>query len=158
MRLLVDSDAFCKLAASDLLSDAAMLFDAELPDCGRLPALPYMLRRGGLPRDEFEADNLSSSLLAFMTRHYIGLEDTDLIVDLGPVAHMVTEGVARFATQFLGDVPGPNRWRTLTLSASAFPKSMGVVDRHSHAVVDRAEWLAWERLRDRGQLIRVPHV
>ena len=50
MRLLVDSDAFCKLAASDLLSDAAMLFGAELPDCGRLPALPYMLRRGGLPR------------------------------------------------------------------------------------------------------------
>ena len=50
MRLLVDSDAFCKLAASDLLSDAAMVFDAELPDCGRLPALPYMLRRGGLPR------------------------------------------------------------------------------------------------------------
>ena len=50
MRLLVDSDAFCKLAVSDLLSDAAMLFDVELPDCGRLPALPYMLRRGGLPR------------------------------------------------------------------------------------------------------------
>ena len=50
MRLLVDSDAFCKLAASDLLSDAAMLFDAELQECGRLPALPYMLRRGALQR------------------------------------------------------------------------------------------------------------
>ena len=48
MRLLVDSDAFCKLAASDLLSDAAALFDAELRECGRLPALPYMLRSGGL--------------------------------------------------------------------------------------------------------------
>lgn len=50
MRLLVDSDAFCKLAACDLLSDAGMLFDAELQECGRLPALPYMLRRGGLQR------------------------------------------------------------------------------------------------------------
>ena len=30
MRLLVDSDAFCKLAASGLLSDAAALFHAEL--------------------------------------------------------------------------------------------------------------------------------
>ena len=48
MRLLFDSDAFCKLAASDLLSDAAALFDAELHQCGRLPALPYMLQRGGL--------------------------------------------------------------------------------------------------------------
>ena len=50
MRLLVDSDAFCKLAASDLLSDAAALFRAKLAECGRLPALPYMLKRGGLPQ------------------------------------------------------------------------------------------------------------
>ena len=45
MRLLIDSDAFCKLAASGLLSDAAALFNGE---CGRLPALPHMLRRGQL--------------------------------------------------------------------------------------------------------------
>ena len=50
MRRLVDSDAFCKLAASGLLSDAAVLFHAELGDCGRLPALPHMLRRGRLRR------------------------------------------------------------------------------------------------------------
>ena len=109
-----------------------------------------------LTRDEFETGNLSSNLLAFMTRHDIELEDTDLILDLGPVENMVTAGVTRFATQFLGDVPEPNRWRTLTLSASAFPKSMGVVDRDSHSVVARAEWLAWKRLRDCRQLVRVP--
>ncbi len=50
MRLLVDSDAFCKLGASDLLPEAAAYLDAKLQECGRLPALPYMLRRGGLPR------------------------------------------------------------------------------------------------------------
>lgn len=50
MRLLIDTDAFCKLAASDLLRDAVSLFHAELHECGRLPALPYMLRRGGLRR------------------------------------------------------------------------------------------------------------
>ena len=50
MRLLIDSDAFCKLAASDLLSDAVGLFHVPLHECGRLPALPYMLRRGGLRR------------------------------------------------------------------------------------------------------------
>ncbi len=48
MRLLVDSDAFCKLAVCGLLSDAAALFHAELDECGRLPALPHMLRRGRL--------------------------------------------------------------------------------------------------------------
>ena len=69
---------------------------------------------------------------------------------------MVTEGAARFATQFLGDIPDAESWRTLTVSASAFPRSMGVVDKHSHAYVERAEWLAWNHLRVGGQLVRVP--
>ena len=50
-----------------------------------------------LTRAEFEAGDLSYSLPAFMARHGIGFEDTDLIVDLGPVDDMVTEGVTRFA-------------------------------------------------------------
>ena len=109
-----------------------------------------------LTRSEFEAGELSSRLPDFMARHTIGFEDTDLILDLGSVEDMVIEGIARLVTQFLGDVPRPESWRTLTVSASAFSKSMGVVDRHSHAVVERAEWLAWNHLRDGGQLVRVP--
>lgn len=109
-----------------------------------------------LTRDDFEAGDLSSSLPAFMARHGIELEEADLIVDLGPVEDMVTEGVVRLASQFLGDVPEPNRWRTLIVSASAFPQSMGVVDRDSHGVVARVEWLAWKRLRDGGRFSRVP--
>lgn len=107
-------------------------------------------------RAEFEAGELSSRLLGFMTRHDIGSEDTDLILDLGPVEDMVVEGVARLATQFLGDVPRPESWRTLIVSASAFPKSMRVVERHSNTVVERAEWLAWKHLCDGGGWVRVP--
>ena len=50
MKLLVDTDAFCKLGVAGLLEDALHLFGAQLIDCGRLPALPYMLRRGALRR------------------------------------------------------------------------------------------------------------
>ncbi|MFH0943830.1 MAG: hypothetical protein V2A76_01420 [Planctomycetota bacterium] len=50
MRLLIDSDAFCKLGASWLLGDAVAALGASLEECGRLAALPYMLRRGSLPR------------------------------------------------------------------------------------------------------------
>lgn len=49
MRLLIDTDAFCKLGTANLLTDAVAMFGAELRECGRLPALPYMLRRGSLP-------------------------------------------------------------------------------------------------------------
>lgn len=48
MNLLVDTDAFCKLGMAGLIEDAAGVFGARLPDCGRLPALPHMLRRGSL--------------------------------------------------------------------------------------------------------------
>lgn len=50
MKLLIDTDAFCKLAVSDLLRDAVGALGAELGECGKLPALPHMLRRGRLCR------------------------------------------------------------------------------------------------------------
>jgi hypothetical protein len=50
MKLLVDTDAFCKLGITGLLPDAVRILGADLPECGRLPALPHMLRRGSLPR------------------------------------------------------------------------------------------------------------
>lgn len=48
MRLVVDTDTFYKLCICDLLEPALSLFNAGLTDCGRLPALPYMLQRGKL--------------------------------------------------------------------------------------------------------------
>lgn len=50
MKLLFDTDAFCKLGIADLLKDAAQIFGATLQECGRLHALPFMLRKGSLPR------------------------------------------------------------------------------------------------------------
>ena len=48
MRILIDTDAFCKLAIGNVLEDSLAIFDTNLSSCGRLPALPYMLRRGRL--------------------------------------------------------------------------------------------------------------
>lgn len=49
-RLLFDTDAFCKLGVADLLDDTMSSFSLKPTDCGRLPALPHMLRRGRLVR------------------------------------------------------------------------------------------------------------
>jgi hypothetical protein len=48
MKLLFDTDAFCKLGIANLLHDVAHIFGATLQECGRLYALPYMLRKGTL--------------------------------------------------------------------------------------------------------------
>ena len=45
MRLLSDTDAFCKLSAIGLFKDAAKLLGGEPAEVARLPALPHMLRR-----------------------------------------------------------------------------------------------------------------
>ena len=48
MKLLFDTDAFCKLGIAGLLEDTVQIFNAKLQECGRLPALPFMLQRGRL--------------------------------------------------------------------------------------------------------------
>jgi hypothetical protein len=50
MKPLFDTDAFCKLGISNLLEDTARIFSVTLQDCGRLYALPFMLRKGSLRR------------------------------------------------------------------------------------------------------------
>lgn len=48
MRFLVDTDIFCKLAAVGLLDDVVRHLGGTSPSLERLPALPQMLKRGGL--------------------------------------------------------------------------------------------------------------
>ena len=111
-----------------------------------------------LTRSEFEGGQLAAALRAFMTRHDLVHQDTDLIVDLGPVDDLVVDGVTAFAGAFLAEVPDHSRWRTFTVSACAFPLNLGGVARHSHAFVERSEWIAWrEGLHARrGGLPRLP--
>ena len=96
-----------------------------------------------LIREEFEAGGLTENLHAFMSRHSLTPEEIDLIIDLGPVDDMVTDGVVALTNAFMADVPDHTRWRTFTVSACAFPLGMGGVDRHSHQLVERADWAAW---------------
>jgi hypothetical protein len=96
-----------------------------------------------LERREFEVGNLGEAIRAFLDRYTLNPEDIDLILDLGSVDDMIADGVEAFAAAFLADVPDHTRWRTLTLSASAFPLSMKSVDRFSDALVDRADWMPW---------------
>lgn len=48
MKLLVDSDIFCKLGVAGLLDEALAVLGVPVSDCGRLAALPHMLQRGRL--------------------------------------------------------------------------------------------------------------
>lgn len=96
-----------------------------------------------LTRAEFEDGGLSGKLWDFMSLHGLTPEETDLIVDLGPVDDLVTAGVEALTDAFLADVPDHERWRTFIISACAFPSSMGGVNRNSFKTIERADWKAW---------------
>lgn len=68
-QLLIDSDAFCKLAAANLLDDALALLGLTRAQCAGLPSLPHMLRRGRLRKTLGDAvadglDPIAQSLAA----------------------------------------------------------------------------------------------
>lgn len=96
-----------------------------------------------LTRDEFERGGLTAAIGRFLTTHGLRPEQVDLIVDLGAVDQMIAAGIMALTDAFLADVPDHARWRTLTVSACAFPMSMGGVERHSQSFVERGEWIAW---------------
>ena len=98
-----------------------------------------------LTRDEFESGGLEAGVKTFLTRHGLVPKEVDVIIDLGAVEDLVEDGIARLTSTFMADVPDHHRWRTFTVSACAFPKSMGGVDRHSYDFVERAEWIAWKQ-------------
>ena len=59
-QLLIDTDAFCKLAAAELLDEVLALLGVNRTQCAVLPALPYMLERGRLRKKygDFKSDRL----------------------------------------------------------------------------------------------------
>ncbi len=111
-----------------------------------------------MTRDEFEQGDLSQRVNAFLSTHNLSPDEIDVILDLGAVDDMIPEGIAAFAQAFLAEVPHQQSWKTLTLSACSFPMSMGIVDRHSHELVERGDWLAWRNslYAARHEMARLP--
>ena len=125
------------------------------------PAIAFSRTRGigiRLTREDFESHRLPAELNSFLSAKGLTPDRVDLIVDLGSIEKLIAAGAIALAQAFLAAVPNQRRWRTLTVTASSFPKSMGIVARNSSKRVERSDWLAWRRgLFDRrATLERLP--
>ena len=111
-----------------------------------------------LTKLEFENGGLTAKMRSFLEHHQLAANDVDLIVDLGGVDDLIPDGIGALTKAFLADVPHHDRWRTFTVSACAFPVSMGGIERDSHGFVERADWIAWKDnfYRHRDDFTRVP--
>ncbi len=132
-------------------SDAGIVFAPVTGISRTVDVTPALAHRASglavrLTRDEFEQGGLGTQINTFLRKHALAPEQLDLIIDLGAVEDLVVEGIMALTDAFIAEVPDHQRWNTFTVSACAFPKSMGdgVVKRNSHAFVERADWLAWK--------------
>lgn len=107
---------------------------------------------------EFDSGTLSTMTEDFMDSRSLEPEDVDLVVDLGSTESLIADGIATLTAAVVADIPYLDRWRTFTVSASAFPKSMGVVGKNSYGIFRREEWVAWRDYlyANRGELARLP--
>ena len=109
MRLLFDTDAFCKVALCGLLDDTRAMFDVTVSDCGRLAALPHMLRRGRLRKQlgDVVCDSLISQAETMPVMHAPDMAWLDLlspIVDIDPgEAQLFALAVERSLLVITGD-------------------------------------------------------
>ena len=90
-------------------------------------------------RAELEGGHLTDDLNSFVSAYGLTPDRVDLIIDLGAVNELIVAGAMALTQAFLADVPNKQHWRTLTVSGSAFPLSMAVVNRNSDARIARSE-------------------
>ena len=111
-----------------------------------------------LTRPEFERGVFPAGIESFLYQHSVTADGVDLIVDLGAVEDMISDGVATLTRAFLQTVPNHAHWRTFTVSACAFPLTMGIVDAHCHELVERTDWISWKEnlYNRRSELVRLP--
>lgn len=109
MKLLIDSDAFCKLGVAELLSDALNALGADPGDCGRLPALVPMLRRGRL-RKAYGAETCERLLQRATTMAAVSESSVEWLDRLTPIpdvdpgeAFLFAAAVPGFLTVLTGD-------------------------------------------------------
>lgn len=111
-----------------------------------------------LRRHEFESGALPARLVDFLSQHALKAEEIDLIIDLGGVDDLIADGIMALSQKCLSEVPHQQQWRTFTLSACAFPKTMAGISRYSHDLMERADWIAWKDglHANHSRLLRLP--
>lgn len=111
-----------------------------------LAALKYNVNGLALrvTREEFELGGLTSNISKFVNSHFLEERQIDIIIDLGDISELITPGAVVFTNKFLATIPNQSLWRTLTVSACAFPKGIGFISSHSSQEVARIDWLAWK--------------
>jgi hypothetical protein len=100
-----------------------------------------------LTADDFEdADALDETIEAIIGFFGQGLGEIDLFLDHGSVASLAASAVAQMYRANIELIPYIDDWRTITVISSAFPLSLGLLERDQWNPAKRNDWRGWLRL------------
>ena len=94
---------------------------------------------------------------ALLSELGVAPERVDMILDLGPVAEHLLGSYRMAVPTFIQAIAAAGAWRSLVLTASAFPVDLSNFVKDSISVTSRTEWTLWQHLQGlAGGISRMP--
>ena len=105
---------------------------------------------------DFDRPALFADVEKLLGRFALSWADADLVIDLGTPNFLPINAYTRTLSMLLSMVPALNRWRTLTIAATAYPQSVAAVTKPFQKL-PRHEWVAYRAfIATLGREARVP--
>jgi len=82
--------------------------------------------------------------------------EVDLLIDLRSIINIPTNDLIENTVRILERIPNLLRWRSFIVSATSFPISLANIQKDRIEVLNRGEWLLWQRVVNNFNLIRYP--
>ena len=98
---------------------------------------------------------LQTDIAAMLGALGVGERSTDLVLDLVTVAAPAAVQAITAAT-FINLIANVRRFRSLTLTQTAFPDSLSQLPYNSSTLIERSDWAAWQLLVTGGTARRKP--
>lgn len=155
-QLLIDTDAFCKLVAANLLDDALELLGVDRAQCATLPALPYMLARGSLRKryGDREADRIRKFVSQFSVAPMPSSTWMDALAAESRIDPGEVQLFALAAEQGIPILTGDKRaLNALAKVAAIHPLLSGRVVTLEAVLLGVASKMSDEKLREKGKVL-----
>lgn len=106
--------------------------------------------------EDFGNAALQATIDTDLALYGLATADVDLVLDLGSIepSSVSILGIS-IPTLINTSIPHLDEWRSFTLAATSFPKSLVEISGNTIDTIDRADWLLWTNLTS-GTLARFP--
>lgn len=112
-----------------------------------------------LEGDDFDSlpPDLATQLEELLAHYGTPREEVDLVLDFGELTDGTAGLVLQFVFAFVNTDPHIGEWRSLAVTGSAFPETLGSLEADSISIIPRIEWQTWKKLRSKeASLARLP--